>query len=190
MTEHWLSRHRITVDEYYKMAEVGILDEDSRVELIEGEIIDMAPIGPPHLSVVDRLTRLFVQATGENAIVRIQGMIRLSDFTAPQPDLVLLKPRDDFYAPRLADARDILLVVEVSESSLRYDRDIKVPLYAHYGVSEVWLMDTVNGCTHFFRDLVGGTYQQTSWTAQPGITPVPGLTGVTVNLAGVVGTTA
>jgi Uma2 family endonuclease len=190
MTENWLSRHRITVDEYYKMAEVGILDEDSRVELIEGEIIDMAPIGLPHLSVVDRLNRLFVLATGESAIVRIQGTIRLSDFTAPQPDLVLLKPRDDFYATRLANAGDILLIIEVSDSSLRYDRHIKVPLYARYGVSEVWIMDLVNGCAHFFRDLVNGTYQQTSSTARPGITPIPGLTGVTVNLAEVVGSTA
>jgi Uma2 family endonuclease len=99
----------------------------------------------------------------------------------------VLKPRDDFYASRLANPGDILLVVEVSDSSLRYDRDVKIPLYARYGVSEVWIMDLVNGCAHFFRDLADGTYQQTSSTAQPGITPLPGLTGATVNLTGVVG---
>ena len=190
MTENWLPRHRITVDEYYKMAEVGILDEDSRVELIEGEIIDMTPIGAPHVSVVNRLTRLFVLATGESAIIQPQGSIRLSNFTAQQPDLVVLKPRDDFYASRLANAGDILLIVEVSDSSLRYDRDIKVPLYARYGVAEVWIMDLVNGCAHFFRDLADGTYQQTSSIAQPGMTPIPALTGVTVNLTGVVGDAA
>jgi Uma2 family endonuclease len=88
MTENWLPRHRITVDEYLKMAEVGILDEAARVELIEGEIIDMAPIGAPHASVVNRLNRLFVLTTGESAIIQPQGSVRLSNFTAPQPDLV------------------------------------------------------------------------------------------------------
>lgn len=187
MTENWLPRHRITVDEYLKMAEVGILHEDSRVELIEGEIIDMAPIGLSHMSVVNRLNRLFVQATGESAIVQIQGSIRLSNFTAPQPDLVVLKPRDDFYASTWASADDILLVIEVSDSTLRYDRNIKVPLYARYGIQDVWIMDLVNGCVHFFGALAEQTYQQTSSSARPGITAVPRLAGVTVNLAGVVG---
>ncbi|MEO6078623.1 MAG: Uma2 family endonuclease [Steroidobacteraceae bacterium] len=144
LMEIWPQRHRITVDEYHRMAEVGLLAPEARVELIEGEIIDMAPIGPPHSSVVNQLNRLLVRAVGDQAIVQSQGAVRLNIRTEPEPDLALFKPREDFYRHRHASGVDTLLVIEVSESSLRYDREIKVPLYARHDVPEVWVVDLVD----------------------------------------------
>src|SRR5262249_53336494 len=146
--------HPITVEEYHRMAEIGLLNEDSRVELIEGEIIDRAPIGISHNCVVDRLNRWLVMAAGEQGIVRVQGSFRLSNITEPQPDVILLKPREDFYASKLAAGEDTLLVVEVSDTTLRYDRDIKVPLYGRHGIPEVWIVDLETGRLHLFRQLM------------------------------------
>jgi len=142
--ESWPRRHRITVDEYHRMAEVGLLAPDARVELIEGEIIDMAPIGMDQNSVVDQLNRLLMRAVGDDAIVRIQGSVRLSKISEPQPDVVLLKPRADFYRNEFAMGVDTLLVIEVSDTTLRYDRDVKVPLFARSGVPEAWIFDLQN----------------------------------------------
>ncbi|HZR97110.1 MAG TPA: Uma2 family endonuclease [Chloroflexota bacterium] len=136
-----ITHHRFTVDEYHRMAEIGILGEDERVELIDGEIVDMTPIGPRHMACLDRLNRLFVSGLGERAIVRVGGAIRLQQHSEPQPDLVLLRPRADFYAASYAGPGDTLLVIEVADSSERYDRQVKVPLYARPGVPEVWLVD-------------------------------------------------
>ena len=172
----------ITVEEYYRMAEIGLLKRDSRVELIEGTIVDMAPIGPRHNSALYKLTRWFSLAVGEQAIVGVGSSIRLSNITEPQPDLLLLKPRADFYSSRKAAAEDALLVVEVSETTLRYDRYVKVPHYARHGIPEVWIVDLDNSCLHFFRALADATYNETGTTASPGVMAVPGLGGVTVDL--------
>jgi Uma2 family endonuclease len=134
-------RHRLTVDDYYRMAEVGILAPDLRVELIEGEIIDMAPPGSLHAAAVDRLTRMLVRAVGDAAIVRVQNPVRLGPHSEPQPDLALLRPRDDFYAAHHPQPADVLLVVEIADSSLRFDRDTKMRLYAQHGIPEAWLVD-------------------------------------------------
>jgi Uma2 family endonuclease len=158
--ESWPRRHRITVDEYHRMAEVGLLAPDARVELIEGEIIDMAPIGNPHMSVVDRLNRLFVLAAGEDAIVRVQGSVRLGRMSEPQPDLLILKPRSDFYRNESATGNDSCLVIEVSDTTLRYDREIKVPLYARHGVPEAWVFDLDGGQLLAFSGLANGEYRQ------------------------------
>lgn len=134
-------KRRFTVEEYYKMAEAGILSEDDRVELLDGEIVEMTPIGSSHAATVDRLTRLFSRLVGEAAFVRVQSPIRLSEHSEPQPDLALLKPRPDFYAPAHPGPEDVLLVVEVAETSVGIDRKLKIPLYAKAGISEVWLVD-------------------------------------------------
>ncbi len=133
--------HRFTVAEYHRMAETGILHPSQRVELIQGEIVDMAPIGRRHLAVVDRLNRSLVLALADQAIVRVQGALRLDDFSEPQPDLVVLRPRADFYAERDAGPADVLLVIEVADTSEPYDGRVKVPLYARAGLQEVWLVD-------------------------------------------------
>jgi Uma2 family endonuclease len=184
LMEIWPQRHRITVDEYHRMAEVGLLAPEARVELIEGEIIDMAPIGPPHSSVVNQLTRLLVRAVGDQAIVQAQGAVRLNFRNEPEPDLALFKPREDFYRHRHASGADTLLVIEVSESSLRYDREIKVPLYARHDVPEVWVVDLVNGRVLIHHSPVAGEYQHQSSTAQPGVVPILALPGVSVDLSG------
>jgi Uma2 family endonuclease len=177
------SRHRITVEEYHRMAEVGLLAPDARVELIEGEIIDMAPIGIHHTSVVDRLNRWLMSAVADNAIVRIQGSFRLSDFTEPEPDVILLEPREDFYWSRFATGEDALLVIEVSDSTFRYDRVIKAPLYARYGIPEYWIVEIESARLHFYRSIVDGRYTDISVVSTPGVTEIPGLSGRSIDLS-------
>jgi Uma2 family endonuclease len=123
------------------MARAGILGEDDRVELLEGEVEEMTPIGSRHAAVVDRLNRLFSRHLGENAIIRIQNPIRLGEYSEPQPDLALLRPRPDFYSSAHPGTEDVLLVIEVAETSADYDRVIKLPLYARWGILEVWLVN-------------------------------------------------
>ncbi len=184
LMESWPRRHRITVDEYHRMAEVGVLAPDARVELIEGEIIDMAPIGRAHTSVVDQLNRLLVRAVGDEAIVRVQGSVRLSQMSEPEPDVVLLKPRADFYRHRFALGADTLLVIEVSDSTLRYDRDVKVPLYARHGVPEVWIVDLTGDQLLGFGSPSAGGYARQTAVTRPSIAVVPSL-GITVELASI-----
>jgi Uma2 family endonuclease len=138
--------HRFTVADYHKMAEAGILAEDDRVELIQGEVMEMAPIGRRHLACVDRLNGLVTRRLGDHVIVRVQGALRLSQHLEPQPDVVLLRVRPDFYATADAGPEDVLLIIEVADTSLQYDRDVKVPLYAQAGIPEVWLVD-LNGAS-------------------------------------------
>jgi Uma2 family endonuclease len=156
--ESWPRKHRITVDEYYRMAEVGLLAPDARVELIEGEIIDMAPIGTDHGGVVDVLNRLFIRALGDQAIVRTQGAILLDQRSMPQPDLAVLAPGKDDYRSAHPMPADVWLVIEVSDSTLRYDRNVKAPLYARHGIPEVWIVDLPNDELHWYREPVGGKY--------------------------------
>lgn len=136
-----MTRRRFTVDEYERMGEAGILGEDDRVELLDGEIVEMTPIGSRHAATVNRLNALFARRLGSVAQVGIQNPIWLGDNSEPQSDLVLLRPRSDFYAAGHPTPADILLLVEVADSSLRVDRLVKIPLYAEAGVSEVWLID-------------------------------------------------
>jgi Uma2 family endonuclease len=136
-----LTRRRFTTAEYARMAEVGVLGEDDRLELIDGEILELAPIGSAHAACVRRMTGLFARLLSERVQVSIQNPIDLDEHTQPQPDLVLLLPRNDFYATGHPTAADILLLVEVAETSDEYDRQIKVPLYARHGINEVWLVD-------------------------------------------------
>jgi Uma2 family endonuclease len=181
--DSWPQRHRITVHDYHRLAEIGVLPPDARVELIEGEIIDMAPIGNDHQSIVDQLNRQLVTVVGERAIVRVQGSIRLSQWSEPGPDLVLLEPRPDFYRGEFALGTDSLLVIEVSDSTLRYDRDVKVPLYARHGVPEVWIVDMNADALLVYGDLHDGNYQRHVVIERPTSVPIARLPGVTLDLA-------
>jgi Uma2 family endonuclease len=134
-------RHRFTVEEYHRMGHVGLLHPDARVELIEGEIIDMSPVGRVHRAIVNRIDAGLKQALPERAIVQVQASVVLSDISEPEPDIALLRWRDDFYLGQDPGPDDILVLVEVGESSARYDRVVKAPLYARSGVPEVWLVD-------------------------------------------------
>jgi Uma2 family endonuclease len=140
-----LARRLFTVAEYHKMAEAGILSEDDRVELLEGEIVAMSPIGSRHAGLVNRLNRLFSQRAGDQVVVSVQNPVRLGGYSEPQPDLALLRPRADFYTSSHPGPEDVLLAVEVAETSAAVDREVKVPLYARFGVPEVWLVDLAGG---------------------------------------------
>lgn len=157
-SETALERHRWTIAEYRHMAETGTLSSDARVELIDGEIIDMAPIGPAHAGIVDQLTQLLLQAVAGTAIVRVQNPIELSDDSEPEPDLTLLRPRADFYKRRLPGAEDVLLAIEVADSTLVRDRDVKRALYARHGIPEYWIVDIRDEQILTFRDPVGDIY--------------------------------
>jgi Uma2 family endonuclease len=154
-----LTRRRFTLDEYHRMGEAGILGEDDRVELIEGEIVEMSPIGSRHAAAVARIHHLFAVRLGARAVVWGQNPLLLPTLVSePQPDVTLLAPRVDFYAARLPEPPDVLLLVEVAETSLAYDRRTKVPLYARAGVVEVWLADLEHRRLTVHRDPRGDGY--------------------------------
>lgn len=133
------------------MAQAGILTEDDRVELIEGEIVEMTPIGSRHAAGVARLTALFSRIQ-DRGIVWVQNPIRLAEHSEPQPDVAVLRPRADFYAEAHPGPEDVLLLVEVVETSADYAREIKLPLYARSGIPEVWLVDASGGSIEVYRD--------------------------------------
>ncbi|MHB1911128.1 MAG: Uma2 family endonuclease [Acidimicrobiales bacterium] len=180
-------KHLITAEEYEAMGASAIFLPDQRLELIEGEIVEMAPIGPPHASVVTRLTRVLIMALGETAEVRVQSPVRLSDISEPQPDLVVARSRADFYAERHPLADEILLAVEVSDSTLRWDRSVKTPLYARAGVVELWVVDvnarTVEVCTGPGQD----GYSEVRTIGLDGEIDLCGLDGVVIRVADFLG---
>ncbi|TVR57587.1 MAG: Uma2 family endonuclease [Gemmatimonadales bacterium] len=146
-----LTTRRFTVDEYYRMAEAGILGVGERVELIDGEIVQMAAIGSRHAGCVKRLLRLFVRGVGDRAIVQVQDPVRLSDLSEPQPDLAVLRPRTDDYTTAHPGPDDVLLVVEVADATVEVDRGTKAPLYAAAGIGEYWLVDLPHDEIQVFR---------------------------------------
>jgi Uma2 family endonuclease len=135
-----ISRYTFSVEEFHKLAEAGVLNEDSRVELIEGELIKMAPIGSPHAGVVEQLVYSFQKQAGDY-MVRTQNPVVLGGHSEPEPDIVLVRRRQDFYKKSHPRPEDILLIVEVAETTLEYDRKVKLPLYAEHGIAEAWLVD-------------------------------------------------
>jgi Uma2 family endonuclease len=146
-----MQRRLFTVQEYHLMGEAGILGEDDRVELIEGEIVQMAAIGTPHATCVRRLIRQFRQLPEESAILDVQNPIQLTERTEPQPDVVLLQFRLDYYETAHPMPSEVLLLVEVSDSTIDFDRDVKVPNYARSGIQEVWLWDLEVNCLEVYR---------------------------------------
>lgn len=155
-----LARHKLDVDDYHRMGDAGILHEDDRIELIDGALIDMGPISQSHAAAVTGLNRALVLACGDRAIVSPQNPVRLDRLNEPQPDFAIFRPRTDFYAtgerPRPAD---ILLLIEVADSSVRYDRSVKLPLYARAGIAEFWLIDLGRRVLEAYRDPIDDTYR-------------------------------
>ena len=154
-----ITRRLFTVDDYHRMGDAGILRTEDRVELIYGEIVKMSPIGNPHNAAVDRANRAFIYATGDKAIVRVQGSVRLNLYSEPQPDIVILKPKDDFYAKHGAGPSDVMLIVEMADSSLKYDRRVKARLYADMGIPEYWVADLNGGCIFAYSDRQEKSYR-------------------------------
>jgi Uma2 family endonuclease len=181
-------RHRLTVSDYYRMAEVGILAPDARVELIDGEIIDMVPPGSLHAATVRRLRNIFSRAAGDSASVHAQDPVRLSEHSEPQPDLALVRRREDLYSERHPQASDVFLVVEVADTSLRFDRDTKVSLYAKHGIPEVWLVDLRGQRLIRHRAPQQGVYTRVDEPHLGTPLEVSALPGVTVELQSLFGT--
>lgn len=154
-----LRRRLFTVEDYYGMARAGILGEDDRVELIEGEILEMAAIGSRHAACVKRLNRLLMRRAGDAVVVGVQDPVRLSDLSEPQPDLAVLRPRDDFYESAHPGPDDVLLIVEVALTTLEFDREVKAPLYARAGVPELWIVDLESSVLEVYREPVEGRYE-------------------------------
>jgi Uma2 family endonuclease len=155
-----IARHSFTVDEFERMGAADIFHPDDRLELIEGEIVEMSPIGSLHAACVDALVLLFNEIARRRFIVRVQSPIRLNDFSEPQPDVALLRWRDDFYRNAHPTPADVLLVVEVADTTVETDRDIKAPLYARAAIPEVWLVNIPEERVEIYSDPSGGSYQR------------------------------
>jgi Uma2 family endonuclease len=154
-----LLRRKFTVEEYHKMVESEILTENDRVELIRGEILEMSPIGTKHAACVNRLVNLLVQLLGKQVIVAAQNPVVLNNNSEPQPDVALLKHRDDFYETAHPQSEDIFLLIEVSDSTLMYDREEKIPLYAQAKIIEVWLVDINSQTVEVYQQPTDTGYQ-------------------------------
>ncbi len=151
-TEVEMTRHRFTVAEYMRMAEVDLLGEDSRVELIWGEIVEMSPIYIAHTSTVKRLISLLTKQLGERIILGVQDPVQLSDDSLPQPDIAVLRPQDNFYSQRQPGPDDILLLIEVADTSLRYDRRVKSKLYGAAGITDYWIVNLPGQQIEVYRE--------------------------------------
>lgn len=144
--------HRFTVKEYYRMAETGLLRPDARVELLDGRIIDMSPIGPLHGGVVNLLNYQLNQLSQRRWVVTVQSPVHLDDSSEPQPDVMLVKPARDFYTSRHPGPEDVFLLIEVSDSTLETDRGEKLPAYGRAGIVEVWIVNLIDGTLEVYRE--------------------------------------
>jgi Uma2 family endonuclease len=172
-------RRLLTVDEYHRMGEAGILTEDDRVELIEGELVAMAPIGSEHVSASNALTRLLVLALGDRGIVSVGNPVRLNGRSEPQPDFAVLKQRDD-YRTVLPRPEDAMLAVEVANTSLDYDRKVKLALYARSGIPEVWIVNLVSDEVEVYRAPIGDSYTSVARAGRSGVLTIEAIPGVLI----------
>jgi Uma2 family endonuclease len=154
-----IARKLFTSDDVLKMAEAGLFGPEERIELIDGQIFEMSPTGDRHILCVNLATFIFTEAFGRQAVVSIQNAMHLNIHNMPQPDVVVFKPRADFYASGRPTPADVLFLVEVSDSTLRRDRHIKLPRYAAAGIPEVWIEDLKHEWILVFRDPEGGQYR-------------------------------
>jgi Uma2 family endonuclease len=164
-------KHLISADEYLRMGEGSVFAPDARLELIEGEIIEMAPIDPPHAGCVNTLIQLLARRAGDKALLSVQNPLIVSLRSVPEPDFVLLKPRPDNYRTAHPTASDVVLAIEVSDTALTFDLRTKVPLYARCGIPEAWVVDVNERVIHVFRDPSAAGYR-ISLTLKPGETAV------------------
>jgi Uma2 family endonuclease len=182
-----LAKRPFTVDEYHHMAEAGILKEGERVELIDGEVVYMSPIGTRHAACVKRLIALLTEQVGRSAIVGAQDPVQLSEYVEPQPDISLLRYRDDYYAGQSPTAEDAFLLIEVADTSLAYDRDVKVPLYARGDVPEVWVVDLTGDAVLVRRKPEDGAYTEARTARRGDALVLPGVSGAAIKVEDVLG---
>ena len=149
-----------TVAEYYRMASAGMLSADDRVELLGGQVVEMSPIGNRHAACVDELTEQFARLLADRVRIRIQGPVRLSDISEPEPDVALLERREDMYADGHPRPEHVFLLVEVADASLEKDRTLKLPLYAQAGIREVWIVNLMSDCIEVYHEPEGDAYRK------------------------------
>ncbi len=154
-----LPRRRFTVEEYEQLVQVGILADDERVELLEGELIEMSPINLSHVLAVNRLTHLLALRLAQRAVLSIQNPVRLTKRTMPQPDVALWRLQQDEYRSGLPGPEDILLIIEVADSSIEYDRGGKSLLYARAGIQEYWIVNLPEKVLEVHRQPREGLYR-------------------------------
>lgn len=154
--------HAFTVEEFHRMAAGGIFTEDDRVELLDGQVVDMTPIGSRHAATVKRLNGLLAAAVAGRAIVSVQDPILLGPRSEPQPDVALLHPRTDFYSGAHPGPADVLLLIEVADTTALFDRNVKVPLYARAGIPEVWVVDLASGVVETYGAPGPAEYRETA----------------------------
>lgn len=179
--------HRFSVAEYYAMAEAGIFGEDDRVELLEGEVVQMVPIGSKHNGVVNRLNRVLSTTVGDRAIVQIQGAVRIDDLSESQPDVALLRNRPDFYADAHPGPSDILLLIEVMQTSADYDRTVKAPLYARSDIAELWLVNLEADVIQVLCSPREGQYRERELRKRGEVIELSGEVNLQVQVADVLG---
>ena len=177
-----LPRRPLSVADYDRMGEAGILGPDDRVELIEGELIAMAPIGSYHAGAVGGLTYRLVEQVGRHALVWVQNPIRLDNHNEPQPDFALLRPREDEYRNALPGPADVLLIIEVADSSLAFDRTVKANLYARSGIAELWIVDLAGARTWVCRDPSPEGYRNVTEAARGAVLELSRLSGVRIGM--------
>ena len=177
-------RRLLTVDEYHRMGEAGILTDDDRVELIEGELVAMAPIGSEHIASTNALNRLLVLAVGDRGIVSVGNPVRLNRHSEPQPDFAVLKPRDD-YRKTLPRPEDTMLAVEVSNTSLEFDRKVKLALYARGGIPEVWIVNLAAEEVEVHRSPAADNYTSVTRAGRSDDLTIEALPGVRIPVVGI-----
>ncbi|MCA1567831.1 MAG: Uma2 family endonuclease [Acidobacteria bacterium] len=182
-----ISKYYFSVAEFERMGEAGVFTKDARLELIEGEIIEMLPIGSRHAACVKFLSRFLNRAIGDIALVSTQDPIRLNDFSEPEPDLALLRLRDDFYRDAHPTPADVLLIIEVADTTLAYDRQVKVPLYAKAGIEEAWIINLSEEQIEIYSGLADGTYQTIVNFRRGDEARAHTIAGLAVNVADVLG---
>jgi Uma2 family endonuclease len=175
-------RRLLTVDEYHRMGEAGILTDDDRVELIEGELVAMAPIGSEHIAATNALTHLLVLAVGDHGIVSVGNPVRLTRHSEPQPDFSVLKHRDG-YRKTLPRPEDTMLAVEVANTSLDYDRKVKLALYARGGIPEVWIVNLAAEEVEVYRSPVADSYTSVTHAGGSDSLTIEAIPGVLIPVA-------
>ncbi len=183
LSRHPVPRHRLTRDEYHRLGEVGILDEADRVELLDGQLVDMSPIGPRHALAVDALNELLLMAVGGRAGVRVQNPIELDARTEPHPDIALVKRPWRGYPATHPQPDDIFLLIEVADISLEIDRGAKLELYARAGIKEFWIIDLTTDGVLVHRKLRGDKYDLVMRVEPSGVLDVEALPGVAIPAA-------
>jgi len=185
LSRHPVPRHRLTVAQYRRMGEIGILDEDERVELLEGQLVAMSPIGPRHAFVVGTLTILLMPPRGGPVRLLVQNPVTLDDGSEPQPDIALVSHPWPGSPNTHPGPRDIHLLVEVADSSLEFDLRAKANIYARAAIREYWVIDLTTDTVHVHRAPSGGTYRATAEVRAPAMLDIEALPGATVAAAAI-----